>query len=790
MLSDRWMTFSGTQTTVTSITTGTWVFFQFVLTAPEGGAILRIDNIKVYADGDFEKTPLFVRSSDFNFNFDIPSFTPILKDSAESYYCTSFTPSGEWKYDVTLDEETVATTGGAETVCMENAHSGDYALAIGYDDNQALTNYRARFGLREVLPGKRYRVSFAVAASGNSFTSFGVSLSSAIGNPDTSEVLVKGDGDYGDGSALTAIPREWTEVSFDFYEGGTMYDRGAWSYLIFTLSDYKYSVGDSALFIDSVSINEIDEEGNIIGPNVFIDGSFEYIPNDFDWESYESPYWSDGGATDFTFMNSIEKEIGAYSCNVEDGMDLFEGMLTKEPYKCFDTYMIAGNKRDVMIYEATRLTQAGKKVWFGLNSILRITEEDGNRTFIDNWQDVIMAAANELQLICGDSFQGFYFDEPGYYMTDEEYIEVTKWLRETFKKRVWSIHYKDTINSKAHTVTETVNSDGTVTLDISGSKLFITKETHQYTTDVGYWRYGSWSDDATATLNAFKAQCSGDDPAISKDARKWIVPLTGRHAYYYQTSEQVVEIMTNMYEGMKEISNFGGVAFYSMAYDNATVTVEVYTDQEDPVLKAVEDEVLKCVDTENVVTEDILLNSVVIGQKRTYSFLVYGGYYMLDPDDPDHVPGHDLVRAKVDDIIADFAADNKLLSGDNTIIDDIIIVNDAGTSVENLLNSMSISGNAYVNSGSETLDSSDTVKNGDVLYFTDNDGDTKSYTIVKKYDLNSDGELNAIDIVRGKNIMAGVKTATTLEKLAATTLRNQEVRASDVAEIREFFLSN
>ncbi len=779
-LSDRWMTFSGTQTTVTNINTGTWVYFQFVLTAPEGGAILRVDNIKVYADGDKEKTPVFNRPSDFNFDFDIASFTPIIKDSSESYYSSSLTPSGEWMYDVTLDEETVPTTGGAKLVCMENAHSGDYAMAIGYDDEKALTNYRARFGLREVLPGKRYRVSLALAISGNSFGNFSVSLSSAIGISDTAEVLVRGNGTYGDDSVLRFMPREWTEVSFDFYEGGTMYDRGSWSYLIFTLSDYSYGVGDSALFIDTVSINEIDEEGNIIGPNIFVDGNFEYIPNTFDWESYESPYWSDGGATDFTFMNSIEKEIGAYACTVEDGMDLFEGMLTKEPYKYFDTYLVGGNKRDVMIYEATRLTEAGKKVWLGLNNILRITEDDGNRTFIKNWQEKILAAANELQIICGDQFQGFYFDEPGYYMTDAEYIEVTKWLRETFKKRVWSIHYKGTINSTPHKVTEKTNSDGTVEKVYSGSKLMITKDTHKYTTDVGYWRYGIWDDGATNTLNAFKAFCTGDDPVINKDTRKWVVPLTGRHAYYYQTSEQVVEIMTNMYEGMSEIPNFGGVAFYSMAYDNTTVTVKVDANGGDPVLTAIANGVLKCVDTENVIENE--------DGTRTYSFLVYGGYYMLDPNDPDHVPGHDLVRTKVDDIIADFAAYNKLLAGENMIIDNTIVVNNAGTTVANLLDSMDISGVAYVKSGSTKLIDGSIVKNGNTLYFTNNDGETKTYTIVKRHDLNSDGKVDAADIVRGKKVVAGKKTASSYEKMAATALRNGDIKAVHISELRNKFM--
>lgn len=760
LITDKWTTFTWTQTT-NAYADATWVAFKISLSAPDGGAILHIDNIKIYAEGDETKTPLFHRFTDFDLDFDIASFTPIEKDSSESIFTPSFNHSGETFGN---DSNGNVTTGGAQLVCMENAHSGDYALAIGYDDEQLLTNYGVRFGLRELLPGKRYRVTFATAISGGSFYKMSASLTSAIGNADEAEVIVYGhQADNHKDSVLKTKPYEWTEVTFDFYEGGTMYDRGSWAYLKFNFDDYNIGIGDSALFIDSVTIEEIDEDGNVIGPNIFGDGGFEYIANTFDWEKYDSPFWSEGGADDFAFMNSIDKEIGAYNATVEAGLDLFDNMLNKEPYSNFDTYIIGTHKLDVLKYEAEKLTDANKKVWLGLTSIIRQGNDEGERWLVENWQDLIMGYANELQVICGDNFQGFYFDEPGYYLTNEQYIEVTKWLRETFKKRVWSVHYKGTVNSNTET-----------------SKLTITKESHQYTTDVGYWRYGNWEEDAAATFDIFKGMCEGENPLINVDTRKWMVPILGRHAYYDQTAEDVLGVIQNMYNGFSEINGFGGVAFYSMAYDKNTATVAVDENGNDPVLEAINNGVLKCVDIKNpVVNED---------GTKTYTFLQYGGYYMLDKTDKDYLPAFDVVCDEVDAIINDFAIHNALTVGANIEIDGNLVIHDAGNTVADLIDSLGLNETIKVLANDVQLSDSDIVKNGQTLSIADLRGKELTYTIVKKNDLNSDGYVNAVDVVRGKKAAAGSVEISELENLAATASR-AELTITDIAALRNDFMN-
>lgn len=784
-LSENWTTFTWTRTLFTYSKDSEWFYFNINLaTENENGAIILIDNIRIYAEGDKDKTQIFKNAGTFNLNFDVESWTPILKDEADSFYTPSFKPS-----DLTLRN---STTGEAKLVCMENAHSGEYALAIGYGD-QKLTNCRVRYGIRELLPNRDYRISFAISVSGNSYNELRVNLNSAVGGDPLVYAYLTGSDTSGQGSLITECPRRWTEYTVDvvretaYDDNGNeksyfanMLERAGWNYLEFIFVDGEnYGIGDSAMFIDSVSIRELNENGEEIGPNLFMDGNFEYISNTYDWENYESPFWS-GSADDFTFMSGIEKELAAYSATVEDGIEEFETILNAEPYKNIDTFFIGGYKREVMLYEAQKLKAADKKVWLSLTNFIRSDRVEGVAGVVENYKELILAAASELQLICGDNFQGFYFDEPGYYLNDEDFTAITKWLRETFKKRVFAIHYKSTVDGVPYKVTATEDEEGNIVYTHTGSLLAITKESHKYVTDVGYWRYGNWSPNAEETLNNFKKHCLGEDPAISVDARKWIVPLLGRH-YFYQTGVEVVDIIQAMYDGLKTVPNFGGIGFYCMGFSDYK---DVYTyepaKQDNELQKAINEGALP--EGQYKIIQTTEADGVV---SIEYVMLAGGGYYMLNenPNVNKAFKDSEVARTYIKNLMAEFSSYNKLYAEENMIFDDKLLAFDAGVTVSDLLASVNMTTDVTVKSGDTVLASGDTVKSGDIISVVTPMG-TIDLTIVKRYDANSDGLFNAVDIVRSKRVVAQLTDPTEIGNLAVTATNNGTINITDIGNIR------
>lgn len=794
-LSENWTTFTWTRTLFTYSKDNEWFYFNINLaTENENGAIILIDNIRIYAEGDSEKRQIFKNNNWFNFNFDVESWTPVLKDEADSFYTPSFKPSDVKLRDLTMeDKSVVATTGDARVVCMDNAHLGDYALAIGYGD-QELTSCQVRYGIRELLPNRDYRISFAISVSGNSYNELRVNLNSAVGGDPLVYAYLTGSDTSGQGSLITECPRKWTEYTVDvvretaYDDNGNeksyfanMLERAGWNYLEFTFVDgAKYNIGDSAMFIDSVSIYELDENGEEIGPNLFMDGSFEYIPNTYDWENYESPFWS-GSADDFTFMSGIEKELAAYSATVEDGIEEFETILNAEPYKNIDTFFIGGYKREVMLYEAQKLKAADKKVWLSLTNFIRSEKVEGVAGVVENYKELILAAASELQLICGDNFQGFYFDEPGYYLTDEDFIEITRWLRETFKKRVFAIHYKDTVNSVEYEVTKEEDEEGNTVYTHKGSLLMITKESHKYVTDVGYWRYGNWDDSADIALTNFSNFCLGDDPAINVETRKWMVPLLGRH-YFYQTGTDVADLIQRMYDGFAQLPNFGGIGFFSMGIGDNTTDYKYKTEGGENKLQA-------AIDSGALPEGQYKINKTeTVGDQTVinFTFLQYGGYYMLS-DNPNLngiFKDSYKVRTLVDNIISEFSSYNKLYAEENMIFDDKLLAFDAGVTVDDLLVSLGLTADVTLKSGDTILNAGDTVKSGDVISIATPMG-TIDRVVVKRYDANSDGLFNAVDIVRSKRVVAQLTDPTEIGNLAVTATNNGTINITDIGNIRK-----
>ena len=160
---------------------------------------------------------------------------------------------------------------------------------------------------------------------------------------------------------------------------------------------------------------------------------------------------------------------------------------------------------------------------------------------------------------------------------------------------------------------------------------------------------------------------------------------------------------------------------------------------------------------------------------------------MLDKNDKDYLPAFDVVCDEVDAIIDDFAKHNQLTADDNIVIDDKLVIHDAGSTVAELKEAIGFD-DAIVMANGVALSDNDVVTNGFTLNIPDLRGGNLTYTIVKRYDLNSDGYVNAVDIVRGKKAAAGSVEITDVENLAATASR-ATLTIIDIAALRDNFMN-
>ncbi len=736
ILSDSFSTYKWTITTNATITTGTWMYFQLKLEAPVGGAVLLIDNIKIYPNEDIDAPTYSTAKDNGNFTFDSAiQMNPVYKETAPTDELPSFNPSS----NTALEINGVATENIGQLVCLENAHSGSYAMAIGAENNLP-TKTNVRFGLKELAYGKTYQVKFAAYFVGE-FNLFSASVTPVDGANDIYEVQ------FSKNSASSDIPRQWKEFEFTFTNTATLANYLTTPYMLFSFEDQD---GNGSVFIDSVSICELDEDGNVVGPNIFVDDSFEFdVVAEPDWTN--SPFWSNDSATDFTFMQSMEKEIGGLGTGIAHDPDLFRQMISDDTYSDFDSYIVSGEKYTVAEYEATMLAKANKKVWLGVTPLL-----NDQKTLVPDWQSKLIKYATMLQNICGDNFQGFYFDEPAYYCTSEEFTEVTKFCREHFRKRVFAIHFNGTFTN--HETTETV-------------KFIANADNHAYVTDVGYWRYGNWNASADSAMGVWQDLVD----TLNENTRIWVAPILGRHDYL-QTETDVSTIIENMLAGCKGMDNFGGVMFYAMSYQPAVIELD-----NEAYAKAVAD---GTVNTEVYTVKDYLGNAVY------YRYFRGGGAYVIDENSEEYMPEVAELLAQIakEFSVSDaYRATNKC--GAYDIINGVIYIPEFGITAQQLIDASGLSEIALTTVASNAVVANDAVIGTGYTLNSDFKTEDFSYSVAVKNDVNGDGAINILDLARAKKLAAKTISGTVAEHLAVGAV-DGVVAAENLMALIEVLLQN
>ncbi len=734
-LCDSFTTYKWNIKTKSTINASTWMYLQFILNTDVGGAELLIDNIKVYASEEIEK-PNFATSNNGVYTFDVSSqMLPVYKENAAENEYPLFKFSSNNAYPVNGAE----TSNVAELVCLENADSGSYAMAIGAANDDP-TKATVRFGLRELDFGKTYKVKFS-AFIVNSFNLFNASITATNGGSDVYEIQISKN------TAEKDIPRSWQEFEFTYTNTSTLQDYVSHAYLIFSFEDNN---GAGAVFVDSISVCEIDESGAEVGPNIFINGDFEYFTEEEpDWTNSE--FWSNDSATDFSFMQNIEKELGGLGTGIVNDSELFSQLITSDTYEAFDSYIVASEKFAVAEYEAIALAEAGKKVWLCVNQLI-----DNNKTLATDWQAKLIRYATMMQNVCGDNFQGFYFDEPAYYCTSDEFTQVTKFCREYFRKRVFAIHFNATFTNEE--TTEEI-------------KFIADAANHAYVTDVGYWRYGSWDAGSDATMDTWNDFVS----TLNENTRIWVTPLLGRHDYL-QTEDDIVGIINGMLSGCKDLDNFGGVMFYSMSYQPATIELDDEKYNQAVNEGAVKTEVYTVIDASG----EVLYNRYFRG----------GGAYLINPESEEYMPN---VAALVNQIAKEFKADTAFRlnnkCGTYDIVNNVIYVTADNVTVSDIINASGLAdiANTFVSAGEPI--SADMVIGTDYTLTSEFITCNFSYSIAVKNDANGDGLVNIIDLVRAVKLAKFVVEGTDAQYVALNS-SNGEVSAEALTILKRIIFNS
>lgn len=274
--------------------------------------------------------------------------------------------------------------------------------------------------------------------------------------------------------------------------------------------------------------------------------------------------------TDLSWMANIPKECGAYHIGYDSDIDSTNAILNDPSLNYFDTFIVGGRNPDVMKRSAELFVSKDKKIWLSVYDLLYNGSSNKAENLNGEWRAILDEYCAMLKMVAGDNFQGVYFDEPSHRITSADFLRVTKYIRETFHCRVWTIH--------ASPAFLTPYSAGK---DIVGYKprrddpMVISAENHAYVTDVGWWRYGGhrFYGDFKVAADEFAKAMTMLDP----NTRKWVVPVLGT----YDWRHDEVDVLTNQYRFIdlhKDMQGFGGIMFYTMwhgvAFDAAKKITE------------------------------------------------------------------------------------------------------------------------------------------------------------------------------------------------------------------------
>ncbi len=265
--------------------------------------------------------------------------------------------------------------------------------------------------------------------------------------------------------------------------------------------------------------------------------------------------------TNFSWMQNVEKEYGAYGISLYRDPELFYEVLNNPDYSYFNTFLLPGNNLELTLKTAQELVNKNKKMWLEVNELISFKSYGGqpvpSGNIMADWQSVLTEWATEIRAVAGENFQGFYFDEPSYYYNSRDFTRITKYMRETFKLRTFACHcsvaYMTPYNRKRDIIGYS---------PAPNDPMVINAQNHKYVTDVAWWRYGSVRDygDIDVSFNEWSKAMS----LLDKNTRKWYVPAIG--AYYWDTLEtDTLDIQYTMFKNNASLEGFGGIMHYTMS---------------------------------------------------------------------------------------------------------------------------------------------------------------------------------------------------------------------------------
>lgn len=501
---------------------GAWTFIYLEYSMLEGES-LYIDDIEIYDAAGQNISTIGT--------FDVPAES--FSNLGDADFRISPKYYGDWK--VSNGNSAVPVDGfNAKVIRTDNAKSGDNVLALGFND--AEYNGRIWYELNAVRPGKTYVVEFWAMPVGD-ITAASISISdndayapaeatdevkAEYGTPEETTIFsIKADVKY--------APRVWKKYTVEYTDTTTSATRHRWAGMNISV---KGAAG-SGLLIDSVSIKEVAEFGDE-APNLFKDANFEKVAAPA--VTWTNTYYGTS-ATDYSFMNNLPKVLGVFGTGLEGDVERFKDVLAEDSdFGYLGLVIVDPVNIEVSRFEAKKSAAAGKDVWLSVNRLV-----SANGALRPDWQSRLDEFAAWIQNDIGDKFQGIYLDEPHlHFANNEEFITLTKYVRETYKKRVFSMTKHDMFGSAA------------VTLDA---------ESHAYVTDVGYWNYEA--DGMQDRINGFSTAAS----KLDANVRKWICPLLGANEKA-PTEADTMHIFNAMLDGAKTIPGFGGIMLYSFGDTN------------------------------------------------------------------------------------------------------------------------------------------------------------------------------------------------------------------------------
>lgn len=732
--SDSWTEFTWFQS-VTETAEKHWTLLEILLTSAQDGAKLVLDDLVITNTANTNKN-LFVIYNDEGVASNASGFEDavVFTDAVHKGRTPIFKYSHNRPDDKPEWQSYVAN--------LEKSHSGNYALAFGFKDielsnpDEAFSSY-VNFQLAPIgSTGNSYTIKFAARLFGESIHRTHVRI---IGRDGVTEELVNLKADASD---------EWTEFEVQWTDDANYKNAKAHLFLRFTFSTFNPS-HDTGLLIDNIRVtqNELGEDA----PNIFVGGDFEVVDEtlpEIDWKA-DDTFWGED-EFDLSFMNSLPKNILAYGLDPVRGADAFMNTLNDDSFAFVTDYIVETKTLETAIYTAQVFAEKNKNIWLLVDEIIT----DSEKNLKSDWQKILMQYATHMQLIAGNKFQGFYFDEPSMDFSREDFLTVSKYCRTTFRKRVLAIHKAVAVNPPANYT----NPDNRAILE---------PETHKYVTDVGYWKYDSWTSGSKSTLDAFLSEITSD--GYNPNIRKWVVPPVARNNPC-QTEEDICTVIRNTVYGAINTEGFGGVGLYSMA---STISNVAQDSSDANNINLNKDKLLE----EDIIWEYIDANGI-----KYWKYIEAGAANLLRKDpETGIVPWQNCL-----DLIKQIAADlyGTTLHNTDSLLGVALLETTSKTVAEFTVNAELPEDLFVINRNGVALGKEDTIRTGDQLIKINGTTGIHFCDIAVKNDINGDGKISASDIVRAKRLSAGVIETNACQRAALGMDTNTEVIVTHIAALR------